>query len=163
VVAKAQNPSQADNLVVNSSFEIAATDSLTFQRANELAAARGWANPNKADPKIYSTTRDGNIYDAYGSQWPFKARSGKNVAAIYVYGGKEELPRRDYIQGSLRKPLTVGQTYEFSFWVHYHCEGANNIGIVFLPHPVELPGQGLIELVPAAYQREVSPYSRSRV
>jgi outer membrane protein OmpA-like peptidoglycan-associated protein len=164
LVAQAQVPDASDaNLVVNYSFEEAATDSTTFARANDLATAKGWTTPNEASPKLYSTTRNGNIYDEYGSAWPFKARSGKHVAAIRVYGGAEDAPLREYIQGSLREPLTVGQTYEFSFWVHYHCEGANNIGIVFLPRSIQLAGDGLIELAPAAYQTEVTPYSRGRV
>ena len=144
-----------ENLVVNPSFE-----QLTPEQFEELTldidACEGWNSPNKGFPRVYGTSSYGNIFDAFGSSWNFQARTGSKVAALQVYESK-----RDYIQGRLSEPLEIGKKYHFSFWVHYHCEGANNIGIAFLPGEMQLDSSGVIPLVPAAYQQEVTNYDTS--
>ena len=146
------------NLVVNPSFESISSKDENQSSVNDIEAVEAWISPSNGGPKLYTTV--GNvIYDEYGSSWNFQARSGKNVAGIYVHGNHaEDTERRDYIQGELNQPLEVGERYDFSFWVHYHCAGANNIGIVFLPQPVKVDRQGVIDLEPATFQEKVVKY-----
>ncbi|MEL7163672.1 MAG: OmpA family protein, partial [Bacteroidota bacterium] len=88
---------------------------------------------------------------------------GENVAGITVHeSNRAGEPYRDYLQGQLVEPLRVGEKYHFSFWVHYHCSGSNNIGIVFVPEPISAPGDGIINLLPVTYQREVENYSTEK-
>ncbi len=152
--------SAQDNLVINYSFEEPAGDE-ALKPANPIEAARGWNSPSAGQPKLY-TTVDEYIYDEYGSAWRFRARTGEHVAAMYVYGGSGDAERRGYIQGALKEPLTVGQQYDFSFWVHYHCAGANNIGIAFLPDAIEIAEAGVIALQPATHQEEVTLYDETQ-
>lgn len=155
----AQQPADpVNNLVVNHSFELA---SGALNLTNDIDLATGWNSPNQEGPRLYTTNSRGYVHDEYGSSWDFQARTGKNVAAMNVYGLRNGQDKREYIQGSLREPLTVGKKYYFSFWVHYHCEGANNIGIAFLPQKINLKANGRIPLQPATYQTNVTPYSDS--
>jgi len=148
------------NLVVNPSFEQLVPG--TEQGLDmHISSAYGWDSPNDGDTRMYGSDNSGNVYDSYGANWPFTARTGALVATMNVYGGAEEAPKRDYIQGQLSQPLEVGKKYYFSFWVHYHCEGANNIGIVFLPRKLKTENPGLIPLQPASWQVNVTPYSRT--
>ena len=148
--------SYADNLVYNPSFETAATASTKFSTSDHIKSCDGWNSPNEGTPAIFSHTKDGYVYDSYGSSWNFKARSGKNVAGLEVYGNSSQ--SRDYIQGTLSEPLEVGKKYYFSFWVHYHCSGANNIGIAFLPKKIKADSTGLLSLKPATHQASLTPY-----
>lgn len=145
------------NLVQNPGFE-AIGQGRTVRLDNQIAVAAGWSAPNRGNSQLFTTHRD-YIYDPHGSLWPFKARSGKNVAGMNVYGDDEGALRREYIQGTLTKPLTVGKKYVFEFWVHYHCEGANNIGIVFLPEKIKDTTSGLLHFQPVSFQKKVTPYN----
>jgi len=149
------------NLVTNPSFEKTKGGEKDLELANDIDLALAWSSPNEENPQLYATTEEGYIYDNFGSSWTFKARTGKRVATLYVYGINDGIEHRQYIQGSLNQPLTVGKKYDFSFWVHYHCEGSSNIGIAFLPKTIKLNTAGLINLAPATYQKEVTPYSKT--
>lgn len=152
---------KSKNLVLNPSFEIQADTTRALDLSNQIDRALGWSNPNDADAKLYTSIKKGNseiVYDPNGSSWDFKARTGKNVAGVNVRGGAPEL--REYIQGTLTEPLTVGKKYYFGFWVHYHCEGANNIGIAFLPEKIKLSGKELLPLKPVSYQAKVTNYDK---
>jgi len=150
---------QTTNLVVNPSFEKIEGGMKNLKLVTDIELVSGWSSPSQATTDIYSTTEEGEIYDNNGYKWGFKARTGKNVATLYVYGEDEYEEKRQYIQGSLNSPLEIGKRYEFSFWVHYHCEGSSNIGIAFLPNRIKLEKAGRIELIPATYQKEVNPYN----
>jgi OmpA-OmpF porin, OOP family len=151
---------KSTNLVVNFSFEQPADSTKAFETMGKVESAKGWTSPTKGTPSLHSSTSDGNVFDGYGGTWAFKARSGKNVAGLNVYGGSDESPQREYIQGSLSEPLTVGKKYFFAFYVHYHCEGANNIGIAFLPQKLNVDSAARLPLSPATYQRRVAPYKK---
>lgn len=151
----------AQNLVLNPGFE---TVSQSVSAVAAIDVASGWSSPTMDDPDLLGTNAAGFVYDRYGSSWNFRARSGNKVAAINVFGSTGTRPidhDRQYIQGSLTKPLTPGKKYYFSFWVHYHCEGADNIGITFVPEKLGLNHAGQIALKPAAWQQEVTPYSQT--
>ncbi len=140
------------NLVINNSFESHIDSTKSFNREEHPSKALGWSVPNKSLPSIFSTDTKGHIYSS-GESWLFKARTGKNVAGLNIYHAN-----RDYIQGTLIKPLEVGKKYYFAFFVHYHCSSTNNIGIVFLPSKVSLDSNSRIPLIPATYQKELIPY-----
>ena len=144
------------NLVVNNSFELSADAAKPLTKVEPVPKALGWSIPNKSQPLIYSTNEKGFIHDPNGTDWKFKARSGKNVVGLNIIGIK-----RDYVQGTLENPLEVGKKYYFAFWVHYHCSGANNIGIAFLPEKINVYVTTRLPLKPATYQKKVVPYSNS--
>lgn len=151
----------SQNLVRNPSFETIAPGK-TIELENPIDVAAGWSAPNTGKPLLYTTNGD-HIYDPDGSLWPFKARSGKNVAGMNVFGEDSPgAPRREYIQGTLTGPLTVGKKYFFQFWVHYHCEGANNIGIAFLPEKIKDSTGGLLHFQPVSFQKEVTLYDNGK-
>jgi len=86
------------NLVLNPSFETLKDKETNVKTMSEIDLLTGWSAPNSSSPKVYTTTK-GAIYDEYGSSWKFKARTGKNVAGMRVYGGYAGKENRDYIQG----------------------------------------------------------------
>jgi outer membrane protein OmpA-like peptidoglycan-associated protein len=145
------------NLVINSSFEQRTDTSLALDKTNLIDRAQGWSSPNGGAPLLYTSFKKGDktvIYDPFGASWDFSARTGKNVAGVHVVN------KREYIQGTLREPLTVGKKYYFAFWVHYHCEGANNLGITFLPEKIKLDSAGLLPFRPATFQANVNIYDK---
>jgi outer membrane protein OmpA-like peptidoglycan-associated protein len=151
----------SQNLVQNPSFETIAAGK-TIELENPIDIAAGWSAPNEGKSLLYTTSGE-HIYDPNGSLWPFKARSGKNVAGMNVFGDHlSGAARREYIQGTLISPLTVGKKYFFQFWVHYHCEGANNIGIAFLPEKIKDTTGGLLHFQPVSFQKEVTLYDNGR-
>lgn len=157
ICASAQNYS-GKNLVNNPSFEEWNAAEIV-EYSSTIESCKAWNSPNESTPKIFTTTSSGSIYDSYGSAWKFNARTGQNVAGLKVHGNNSA--SRDYIQGNLTQALEVGKKYYFSFWVHYHCSGANNIGIAFLPNPIKSKEEGLLELKPATYQAELTPYDKT--
>lgn len=159
VAASLLRAQSAENLVLNPSFETIRTGQ-KLEQANNLDIAEHWNAPNAAEPLLF-TTIGNTIFDPNGASWPFKARTGKNVAGVNVQGGLPTQPKREYIQGTLKRPLTVGKKYYFSFYVHYHCEGANNIGIVFLPEKLSVDAAGRLNLKPASYQKDVTPFNNT--
>lgn len=156
-------PLWSQNLVLNPGFEDYQNDGRKLGLLNPIQYATHWSSPNKGKPKLYTSTEAGNVYDEYGASWNFKAREGKNVAGIYVYGGTDMdySAKRDYIQGSLSKPLEVGKKYYFSFWVHYHCEGSNKIGIAFLPENTRKESPGLLRMQAVSYQEKVARHKQT--
>lgn len=152
----------AQNFVVNPDFE---NIEQPVSTKTSIDIADGWSSPNAGSPELIGSNAQRYVHDPYGSNWKFRAKSGSHVAGMNVYGGNGSRPidhTRAYIQGSLSTPLTIGKKYYFSFWVHYHCEGANNIGITFLPEKLSLSSSGQIDLMPAAWQHEVTPYSTTK-
>jgi OOP family OmpA-OmpF porin len=150
-------PAKPKNLVINPSFEQRTDSSVVLEKSNPIESAYGWTAPNKGKSLLYTSLKKGEkyiVYDPNGSAWDFTARTGKNVAGVTVRG------KREYIQGTLREPLTVGKKYYFAFWVHYHCEGANNLGIAFLPNKIKLDSTGLLPFSPASYQVNVTNYDK---
>jgi outer membrane protein OmpA-like peptidoglycan-associated protein len=151
------------NLVQNFSFEVRADSTQKLELSNPAEKLSGWSSPNRGEPKVFTSIPKGDkffVYDQYGANWDFAARSGRNVAGINVRGGTIEHPKREYLQGTLKEPLTVGKKYYFGFWVHYHCEGANNIGIAFLPNKAKLDSAGLLPFQPASFQQKVTNYDK---
>ncbi len=160
---KPPKPPKPKNLVVNPSFEIPKDSTQQLDLSNPIDKLKGWDSPNKSEPKAFTSVKKLDkfyVYDPYGASWDFAARSGKNVSAVNVRGGTVENPKREYIQGTLREPLVVGKKYYFGFWVHYHCEGANNIGIAFLPEKAKVDNGGLLPFQPASYQVKVTNYDK---
>ncbi len=152
----------AQNFVVNPDFE---NIRQPVQTKGNIEIATGWSSPNIGSPELIGSNSQRYVHDPYGSNWKFRAKSGSHVAGMSVFGSNGSLPadhNRAYIQGSLSRPLEAGKKYYFSFWVHYHCEGANNIGITFLPEKLSLSSSGQIDLMPAAWQHDVTPYSTTK-
>lgn len=155
----AQTP--ARNLVVNPGFETLRDPGMKPDPLGPVGLAEGWSSPNNGDPKLYGLTSNGYVFDEFGISWNFRPHSGKYVAGIYAYGTipKTQTEQRDYLQGRLIEPLTPGKKYYFSFFVHYHCEGTNNIGIAFFSNIQKFDSMGVLHLKPMAFQREVTPYT----
>jgi len=154
------------NLVLNPSFEIRKDTTLNWLVQNPIERAAAWESPNKSNAQVYTSVKKGDkyfVYDPYGADWNFAARTGKNVAGINVLFGNPKYGKRSYIQGELKEPLTVGQKYYFGFWVHYHCQGANNIGIAFLPERAKLDSTAeILPFDPASYQNKITNYDKER-
>jgi outer membrane protein OmpA-like peptidoglycan-associated protein len=150
-----------ENLVINPSFETIRSGH-TVDRLTSVGAASGWTAPTLSSPQLYGTV-NGSVYDPQGALWPFQARSGQHVVGLNVHGGTNKNPKREYLQGSLSKPLEPGKKYYFSFYVHYHCQGANNIGIAFLPNETHVDVVGLLPLKPQSYQKALCKYDKNNI
>ncbi|WP_020571257.1 OmpA family protein [Neolewinella persica] len=147
---------QTENLVLNAGFEATEVAKSELSDQQPIATATSWTSANAMPASLF--TSDGkNINDSYGSDWPFAAHDGDHVAGIEIYGNQ-----REYVQGTLAQPLEVGKAYSFSFYVHYHCSGANGIGIAFLPSAVQTDDNGLLSLIPVTYQKDLTRYEKGK-
>ena len=131
---------RGQNLVVNPSFEIPADSNRLIQPGEfSLTRAKGWTTPSRAQASLYSSIPTMATVNRSMSKWKFTAKEGNNVVGVSTYGmmplnEKQEL--REYAQGTLTRPLTVGKKYFVSYYVHFHCEGTNNLGMAFSTRPL---------------------------
>lgn len=158
---------RGQNLVVNPSFEIA-DDSVSLIPPGEFSAtkAMGWSMPTRAQATLYGSIPTIATTNRALNRWKFTAKTGNNVIGIMTYGSiltdeKNEL--REYLQGTLTKALTVGQKYYVSYWVHFHCEGSNNLGVAFGKTPLSTDSVFRLPLKPNVINSSIINYSNSTV
>ena len=158
---------RGQNLVVNPSFEIA-DDSVSLIPPGEFSAtkAMGWSMPTRAQATLYGSIPTIATTNRALNRWKFTAKTGNNVMGIMTYGSiltdeKNEL--REYLQGTLTKALTVGQKYYVSYWVHFHCEGSNNLGVTFGKTPLSTDSVFRLPLKPNVINSSIINYSNSTV
>ena len=158
---------RGQNLVVNPSFEIA-SDSVSLIPPGEFSAtkAMGWSMPTRAQATLYGSIPTIATTNRAFNRWKFTAKTGNNVVGIMTYGSiltdeKNEL--REYLQGTLTKALTVGQKYYVSYWVHFHCEGSNNLGIAFGKTPLSTDSVFRLPLKPNIINSSIINYSNSTI
>ncbi len=158
---------RGQNLVVNPSFEIA-NDSVSLIPPGEFSAtkAMGWSMPTRAQATLYGSIPTIATTNRAFNRWKFTAKTGNNVIGIMTYGSiltdeKNEL--REYLQGTLTKALTVGQKYYVSYWVHFHCEGSNNLGVAFGKTPLSTDSVFRLPLKPNVINSTIVNYSNSTV
>lgn len=139
---------RAQNLVLNPSFESVNTGSLQCSwyttQAQFNSAVNNWTCPTGGSTDVFHTSLGVGCFCApmstngsrVGQQMP---RTGNSHTAIFVYGNGGCSPYREYVQGRLSTPLTVGQTYVVEMYVSLGDEsdrGAGNIGVKFTTGPV---------------------------
>ena len=153
--------------MVNPSFEIA-SDSVSLIPPGEFSAtkAMGWSMPTRAQATLYGSIPTIATTNRAFNRWKFTAKTGNNVVGIMTYGSiladeKNEL--REYLQGTLTKALTVGQKYYVSYWVHFHCEGSNNLGIAFGKTPLSTDSVFRLPLKPNIINSSIINYSNSTI
>jgi OmpA-OmpF porin, OOP family len=158
---------RGQNLVVNPSFELAA-DSTNLIPPGEFSVtkAKGWSLPTRAQASLYSSIPTIATLNRAMNRWKFTAKEGNNVVGITTYGtvaGNENNELREYVQGSLVRPLTVGKKYFISYNVHFHCEGTNNLGVHFTKTPLSTDSVFRLPLKPQVNYTLVIPYSNTQI
>jgi outer membrane protein OmpA-like peptidoglycan-associated protein len=150
------------NLVVNPSFEQLKSVNNTFiGKIDSIDKVLGWHSPTQNKAMVYMSDSNDNIIDIVSpGQRDFQARSGRNVAAIKVFGerynnitGHDE-EDRSYILGELSDSLKIGQKYYVGFFTHYHCLATNRVGLIFVKDKIKKQS-GLLLLKPIMYQKSV--------
>jgi OmpA-OmpF porin, OOP family len=158
---------RGQNLVVNPSFELAA-DSTDLIPPGEFSVtkAKGWSLPSRAQASLYSSIPTMATLNRAMNRWKFTAKEGNNVVGITTYGtvaGNENNELREYVQGSLMRPLTVGKKYYISYNVHFHCEGSNNIGVHFTKTALITDSVFRLPLKPQVNYTAIIPYSSTQI
>jgi outer membrane protein OmpA-like peptidoglycan-associated protein len=154
------------NLVVNPSFEIPAdSNRLIMPGEYNVSRAKGWTMPTKAQATLYSSIPTIATLNRAMSKWKFMAKDGNNVVGITTYGviaeNKKEL--REYVQGALNQPLTVGKKYYVTYNVHFHCEGTGNIGVYFSTKQLKTDSSSRLPLYPQVNHKKLIPYGKDWV
>jgi OmpA-OmpF porin, OOP family len=157
---------RGQNLVVNPSFETI-DDTLNVLTPGEhpVSKAMGWSLPTRAQGSLLYSLIAVTQVNRSIQKWRFMAKTGDNVAAITTYGtagNSEDMSElREYVQGSLNEPLTIGKKYYIEYWVHFHCEGTNNIGVLFQTQPLRTPTIERLNLKPQVNFEKIIPYSET--
>jgi outer membrane protein OmpA-like peptidoglycan-associated protein len=168
-ILKGQNSYQ--NLVINPSFEQRIVKVLprTEDPIDSIEEFVGWSSPTGFRAMVYTTDESGFVIDIARGQRDFKAKTGKNVAALDPYGMKTNVEQtraydhRSYLQGELSEPLTVGQKYYVGFSNHYHCLATNSIGIAFALSETVKDTSPRLRLQPVAVQKNVLNYDEKNI
>jgi outer membrane protein OmpA-like peptidoglycan-associated protein len=168
-ILRGQNGYQ--NLVVNPSFEqrILTVKPHTEDAVDSIEEFVGWSSPTGFRAMVYTTDESGFVVDIARGQRDFKAKTGKNVAALDPYGMKmngeqtRAYDHRSYLQGELTELLTVGQKYYVGFYTHYHCLATNNIGLAFALSETVKDTAPRLRLMPVAVQNRVWDYDKNNI
>jgi OmpA-OmpF porin, OOP family len=154
----------AQNLVMNPSFELPNDPNVPITAGEfNVSRAKGWTMPTKSQATLYSSIPTIATLNRAMSKWKFTAKEGENVVGITTYGvmasdTKKEL--REYVQGTLSEPLTIGKKYYVTYNVHFHCEGTNNIGIYFSTKQMKTDSAYRLPVYPQINQKKVINYSK---
>ena len=132
--AFAQKPSS--NIVPNPSFERYASAPIgwSYKGAFFGEVVKYWFSATTASPDIYGPDVHVPMDWAdkgFGDQ---KARTGKSMAGITVYGCTNGKPHcREFIEIQLAEPLVIGQAYHVEFWTTHLAKSLqiNNLGAYF--------------------------------
>ncbi len=157
------------NLVINPSFEQPVNNNIKTAEIDSINKFQSWRSPTLNKAMVYKSDSNGYVIDVYSpGLYNFKAKSGKNVAAIKVYGsvynnrtGHEE-EDRSYLLGELSDSLKIGQKYYAGFSIHFHCIGVNRVGLTFIKDKIKKPS-GLLLLKPIMYQKSVVNYDAKNI
>jgi OmpA-OmpF porin, OOP family len=154
----------AQNLVINPSFELPTeSDKLIPPGEFNVSRALGWTMPTKAQATLYSSIPTIATLNRAMSKWKFMAKDGNNVVGITTYGviasdTKKEL--REYVQGTLNQPLTIGKKYYVTYNVHFHCEGTNNVGIYFSTKQLKTDSAYRLPVYPQINNKKITAYNK---
>jgi len=150
----AQSPLRnGDNIVPNPGFEnYSSTPIGWFYKGSHFTSVmKYWSSATSASPDVFGPKV------RIPAQWLEKgfgdkrARSGKSMVGITVYGCEEGKPHcREYIQIQLSEPLVIGQTYFLEFWVSHLTRSLqiDNIGAYFSEQKVSELTDELLTLSP---------------
>ena len=131
------------NLVLNPSFENVNPSNLRCSwylfNSQYTSAVNNWDYPTLGSTDLFHMSLPTTCYShplssdtfSSGQQLP---RTGNAMSNIVTYGSGGCSPYREYLQGELSTPLTVGVTYNITIYVScadYSFKGSNNIGVKF--------------------------------
>jgi len=153
----------SQNLVVNPSFEqvheIVPKWSSSFSKFN--SRMKHWESPTQGSPDILFV----ELLDKMVPNRPkvdlsdYKPRTGKFMVGIKTFGCKTEVPHcKEYLQVKLTKPLQIGETYYFEYWINPVSTSVkvNGMGLLLtLERHYDPQNEGLIDLYPIDIQEEV--------
>ena len=137
------NNSFSQNLVLNPSFENVNLANLRcswyITNSEFTSAINYWDYPTLGSTDLFHMSLPTTCFSnplstnasATGQQLP---RTGDAMSNIVTYGSGGCTPYREYLQGELSSPLTIGVTYNIKIHVSladYSNKGTNNIGIKF--------------------------------
>lgn len=165
---------QAQNLVLNPSFEELKTnwsDCFFSHGAQFEKHIKFWISSNNASPDLYNFEMQPSFCPWFGQS----ARTGKVAAGIYTFAPQSDILKgqsewREYIEGQLTRPLTIGKTYYIEFWVLQRPDsitkkfisdkktpsiGSNNLGIYFSKDLIRRDDKSLLQLTPNFNETEV--------
>ncbi|MEY8849550.1 OmpA family protein [Psychroserpens sp. XS_ASV72] len=132
----------SQNLVENSSFEEKKSCPEIIGGFNHKVIH--WSTPNFGSTDYFNTCSEtvGNI-NFFGEQKP---KSGNGFAGMYVMAPENY---REYLQGTLSSPLTLGNKYTITFYLSLaeNCSHAiKDIGVLFLDEPLKQSSDEYINL-----------------
>jgi OmpA family len=168
-ILRGQNDYQ--NLVVNPSFEqrVLTVAPHTVDMIDSIEEFVGWTSPTRIRAMVYTTLKTGFVVDIAPGERDYKAKTGKNVAAIDPFGFRYQVgltkseEKRSYLEGELTQPLVVGQKYYVGFSIHYHCLATNNIGIAFAFRENVKDTSPRLRLTPVAIQKIGVDYNSNNI
>lgn len=134
----------AQNICTNGNFDTYTSPPNAY---SQICFASGWLSPSgicslvagTGSPDYYSTLGSGGA-QAPATWWAtVMPHSGVGMAGFATWYNSPNY--REYIYRQLGSPMTIGQTYQVTFWVSngvswLHLVGTNNIGVNFSMSPL---------------------------
>jgi outer membrane protein OmpA-like peptidoglycan-associated protein len=143
----------AQNLVVNPSFEERIRCPNNFSASSRDFNLPGWKSANAGTPDYFNQCSWGDCDVPFNWAGESNAHSGVAYAGIYVWNRPTKKPRsyREYIEGELLEPLRKGKRYRIEFYYKlatYSVYTADRIGLLLTDSSVFVGNDQVIERVP---------------
>jgi len=169
----------AQNLVLNPSFEnLKKEKNKGFSNHKDFNEnVLHWTSPTNATTDYINTNpeiKPKQIKSEFGELYTagfFPPKSGEKMTGIHTYGNVSSgyCPTttdgeiREYLQGTLAKPLEVGKEYFVRFWVAISNNqmSTNNIGVYFSKAPIKNDDCYRLEFTPHVNESKVLEFKKN--
>ena len=143
----------AQNLVVNPSFEERIRCPNNFSASSRDFNLPGWKSASSGTPDYYNQCSWGDCDVPFNWAGESNAHSGAAYAGIYVWNRPAKKPRsyREYIQGELLESLQRDKRYRIEFYyklASYSVYTADRVGLMLTDSSVFVGNDQVIQRVP---------------
>jgi len=140
----------AQNLVVNASFELFDKLPIKFSSRPEEFSLPGWNSPSNGTPDHYHANSMGET--GVPNNWAGKSNAHSGNAYVGIYAGSLRNSYREYIQGKLIEPLQKGETYGIEFYFKLSSNAlysGSRIGLILSDSLQFFNHSNVIEILPS--------------
>lgn len=157
---------EAQNLVINPSFEEHFRCPNNFTTTSKEFSLPGWRSANAGTPDYYHQCSWGDCDVPFNWAGESNPHSGSAYAGIYVWNKPNNKPRsyREYLHGELKEPLKKGRRYHVEFYfklASYSVYTVDRIGLLLRDSAYVTSGDQVIMEPPTLSVIRSEPFTKS--
>lgn len=157
---------QAQNLVVNPSFEDHLRCPNNFSTSSKDFVVPGWKSANSGTPDYFHQCSWGDCDVPFNWAGESNAHSGFAYTGIYVWNRPSSKPRsyREYIQGELKEAMKSGKRYHIEFYfklASYSVYTVDRIGLLLTDSAFTMTGDQTVPKNPTLSLIRSEPFTKN--